>query len=862
MSDNNEPLLRQCKLITDDRVTILLSDGSIYTCGEGGDEDVDAIRPGLSFSQPPQLLACPSLPTDILAVSTGGTHTLLLTTSNEIYGFGSNQFGQLAFPPSDYLVTTPVRLHVPQDYQENRRIRSVHASSSGGSFILYEDGSILSCGQCNCRVETTTSPSSALYPMDLTCFEGQLVRDIQANGVVHFLTDQGALYVWGWEDSSSKGSLGFPLEDMPVDGICTTPTRLNSLWNTGIRVVKSSCSSSRFSLIIDQYGHLHGWGSNQNGQLGLPVNAENRFIVGPRAIPILREEDGELERFKQVSCGSSHSLALTVDGHPYSFGGSNICGQLGREVGEEDCIVEGKRTSTVGRVSSITGDGREIAHVCAGRLVSIFICSPPPPPPPPTDDTTIHNSSSNESLESHGILTSLTSCLGSCGLGGRGSLIGGRREVLMLSFDAGPRGNRIEQLREGRRKVVFFTMEEAISSVAEVVEGDFVPAKKRRRLVEDDEELEEEEEEDEEGEEEEAVSDKRTVITVRIEYSKHPQSSDQQQQEPPPPAAPAAADSFANLLESVIQTSEYVESSSSGSSELIDIHLTNHFTLPADLGGLLRSLSDHHTIEVLGERLSGIFLSQCDLFCNQDDLLALAHILGQAYPNMHTFSMDSIRLHQGLQRTREEGSKEGDADSDNDSDNDHENAMAMLLESLVRHVPTLRMISVEDLGDVSFTRLVKAIIEIRPLNLETLIVNEAEIKKPTFSLIADLLDINLPSLHTLRLPDLSNLNNSTLATLSKGLKRNSHLEILDLHFSDRSKQKITNKGVKPLVQVIESNQQSALCALDISGYGGPDISVDLRKRLKRELIRHAKKKNRKLLKFARLDIWQNHKYDL
>lgn len=75
------------------------------------------------------------------------------------------------------------------------------------------------------------------------------------------------------------------------------------------------------SALVTRRGELFLCGSNKRGQLGLPECKEQSSL--PLDIsPVLDA------RITQAVCGSHHTLALTEDGHVYSWG-SNLLGQLG-----------------------------------------------------------------------------------------------------------------------------------------------------------------------------------------------------------------------------------------------------------------------------------------------------------------------------------------------------------------------------------------------------------------------------------------------------------------------------------------------------------------------------------------------------
>jgi alpha-tubulin suppressor-like RCC1 family protein len=57
---------------------------------------------------------------------------------------------------------------------------------------------------------------------------------------------------------------------------------------------------------------VYGWGRGEHGRLGLGDNDKSSKMV-PQKVNLLAEED-----IIQVSCGGTHSVALTRDGRIFS----------------------------------------------------------------------------------------------------------------------------------------------------------------------------------------------------------------------------------------------------------------------------------------------------------------------------------------------------------------------------------------------------------------------------------------------------------------------------------------------------------------------------------------------------------------
>ena len=120
------------------------------------------------------------------------------------------------------------------------------------------------------------------------------------------------------------------------------------------------------TLALTTDGHLYTWGGNTNGQLG--DGTTNRHLT-PVAVKL--PEDAAHATWKQVAAGTSHSLALTTDGHLYAWG-NNTNGQLGQGT-SLDCacpvevpMPESARNTTWAQVAA--GNDHTLALTADGRL--------------------------------------------------------------------------------------------------------------------------------------------------------------------------------------------------------------------------------------------------------------------------------------------------------------------------------------------------------------------------------------------------------------------------------------------------------------------------------------------------------------
>jgi alpha-tubulin suppressor-like RCC1 family protein/tRNA A-37 threonylcarbamoyl transferase component Bud32 len=133
-----------------------------------------------------------------------------------------------------------------------------------------------------------------------------------ANGSEHCIArnSSGKVYCWGWNYS---GLLGIGSKDDSYH-----KPKLNQYLNNEF-VIDISCGLYN-SLMLTNCGEVNVWGLNNWGQIGNGCN-DNQLIP-------IKVKGFNNERVVMISCGSSHSMALTECGHVYSWG-YNYYGQLG-----------------------------------------------------------------------------------------------------------------------------------------------------------------------------------------------------------------------------------------------------------------------------------------------------------------------------------------------------------------------------------------------------------------------------------------------------------------------------------------------------------------------------------------------------
>ncbi|MCC3153644.1 hypothetical protein Q3A66_12515 [Hymenobacter sp. BT770] len=144
----------------------------------------------------------------------------------------------------------------------------------------------------------------------------------------------------------------------------TTPVRVktedpNTHW-------AQVAAGTSHTLALTTDGRLYTWGGNSKGQLG---DGTTKQHLTPVAVKL--PEEAAHATWKQVAAGTSHSLALTTDGHLYAWG-NNTNGQLGQGTSldyahpVEVPLPESARNTTWAQVAA--GNDHTLALTADGRL--------------------------------------------------------------------------------------------------------------------------------------------------------------------------------------------------------------------------------------------------------------------------------------------------------------------------------------------------------------------------------------------------------------------------------------------------------------------------------------------------------------
>ena len=263
-------------------------------------------------------------------VALGDSHTLLLSPSRVLYGFGANSNGQLG---NGTLLGTSAPT-------ANGNLTGIDAIASGANHALAlgEDGGVQTWGFLNGqRVALPTRVPMISSAIGVTAGGGHSLA---------LLADR-TVRSWG---QNTDGQLG-------IGG--TANWIVEPVVVTGLSGIVAISAGARHSLALNSFGSVLAWGANDSGQLG-------DASILPKSVAVVVPG---LTNVSAVAACSSHSLALKRDGTVWAWG-ANGFGQLG----------DGTATTRLtpvrvpipgGRIAAIAcGDNHSLALRAGGRVYS------------------------------------------------------------------------------------------------------------------------------------------------------------------------------------------------------------------------------------------------------------------------------------------------------------------------------------------------------------------------------------------------------------------------------------------------------------------------------------------------------------
>ncbi|KAK3871366.1 hypothetical protein Pcinc_023478 [Petrolisthes cinctipes] len=286
---------------------LLSEEGQVYSCGNN---ELGQLGHSKITRIPEKIDALENY--TIAQIAAGDQHSLALTNWGLIYAWGENGYGQLGINSSEEVVSTP---HLIKSLARKQVVQV--AGGANHTLALTLDGEVYSWGQNNLgQLGMRQHSSQQREPVLVSALLGTPVVLVAAGG--HHsaaLSQAGFLATWG---SNKYGQLGYKTDN---DTNCSTaPALVPNLATYSDPVVYVALGESH-TAALDAHGKLWTFGHGRYGQLG---HGSSDDISVPRTCLDLVGS-----KVTQAACGRCHTLVfLPSQGQVYAFG-QGMSGQLG-----------------------------------------------------------------------------------------------------------------------------------------------------------------------------------------------------------------------------------------------------------------------------------------------------------------------------------------------------------------------------------------------------------------------------------------------------------------------------------------------------------------------------------------------------
>ena len=304
---------------------LVTSSGQLFALGTNAAGQL-GIAPASATAMPvPTPVTLPGAIGSVTQAAAGAGFSLALTSSGQLYAFGSNQYGQLGNSTNNGTTTanpTPTLVTLPGQVGTITQV----AAGQAHSFALTSSGQLYAFGynQYGQLGSTTNNGTTTATPTPtLVALPGQIgaIAQVAAGGYHSLaLTASGQVFAFGW---NYYGQVGNDTNNgtntaNPTPALVTLPAQAGAATQIAAGAYHSLASTGT--------GQLYAFGGNQSGQLG---NATNNNTGNANPVPAQVTLAGRVGSITQFAGGDDDSLVVTSSGQLFSFGDNNF-GQLGR----------------------------------------------------------------------------------------------------------------------------------------------------------------------------------------------------------------------------------------------------------------------------------------------------------------------------------------------------------------------------------------------------------------------------------------------------------------------------------------------------------------------------------------------------
>ncbi len=341
------------------------STGQLYSFGYNFDGQLGNLaNNGTENPNPtPTIVNLPGASGPVTQIAAGYAHSLALTSTGQLYAFGSNTYGQLGSTTNEENANanpTPTIVNLPGASGPVTQIAAGTwhslALTSTGQLYAFGDNGFGQLGSTANNGNGTANPTPMI--VGLPGASGPVTQIAAGADDSLALTATGQLFAFG---DNAYGQLG-NIANSGTENANPTPTIVSLPGASG--PATQIAAGAWHSLALTATGQLYAFGENAYGELGSTTNNGNGTANPTPTIVGLPGASGPVT---QIAAGDADSLALTATGQLFAFG-DNAYGELGSTTNNGN--TNANPTPTIVGLSDASGP---VTQITAGAVDSLAV---------------------------------------------------------------------------------------------------------------------------------------------------------------------------------------------------------------------------------------------------------------------------------------------------------------------------------------------------------------------------------------------------------------------------------------------------------------------------------------------------------
>ncbi|XP_017877313.1 X-linked retinitis pigmentosa GTPase regulator [Ceratina calcarata] len=243
----------------------------------------------------------------VVSITCGDEHSAVICQTGRLFVFGSNDWGQLGLGHKNHISKPSCVKALKPEKVTHVACGRAHTLICTGAQKIYACGSDQE-GQLGRGTSAIgDSVNTPVLVYDAGLAGSKIVQIAAGSHHSLALTNDGGVFAWG---SNLEGQLGLP--DVP--GLVNKPTKVHIP-----EPVKQISTGYYHSTFLTESGLVYVCGESESGKLGIDVNFSTQVAPKQMQLP---------SPAVHVACGGHHTVILADNGNLYCSG-SNSSGQLG-----------------------------------------------------------------------------------------------------------------------------------------------------------------------------------------------------------------------------------------------------------------------------------------------------------------------------------------------------------------------------------------------------------------------------------------------------------------------------------------------------------------------------------------------------